>query len=479
MNGITTNWQDNGLPLAVGLLGAAVAASLVYSPVPFLIVLLVPAAVYFLSRPYELLLVMVFLIPFNFVFRVGPIPVAAELLKVFAWIPFLLCRAGGSAPFKKSRSGKWFLVLAGIIFFSLVRSQDLPFTLKESVRLASNIGLCYLVVNLVDSRQKVLQVLRVLAASALLVACYGFYQFYIQDYGALFWIVNPRMDTDFSHGRFAFWPWRDRITSVLTSEMELGHYFNLCIPVAFVLWITEGRKRAGSKWLAITVALLAGLILTFTFGAWVSLAATAAWLILLFDSKRRMRMILIFALIVLLVGALVAVGPLRPLVEGKLLGNGVGSFAWDAFTRLDSWLFALDTWRAHPFFGVGIGNYEILELSHEWIHSEWGPSGSSPHETYLYILVQSGLVGLVSILAILLSTIRNNLRVKLDPELGLVALGLVFALTTNLLGGFSDDSSFFGPHTSYLVWLLMGMSETVFNLVGAGDRFAIAHGIGS
>jgi putative inorganic carbon (HCO3(-)) transporter len=245
--------------------------------------------------------------------------------------------------------------------------------------------------------------------------------------------------------------------------MELGHYFNLCLPLAVVLWITEGRRRISSKWFLMIATILAGLLLTFTFGAWLSLVATAGVFFLLLDKKRRWKVVLT-ALLTIAIFAGLLLGPLRPFVEVKLLGNGIGSLAWDAFTRLDAWIFALQTWQTHPFIGVGIGNYEILEYAHEFVHSPWGPSGSTPHETYLYLLAESGVIGLVSMLFVVLGNVRSNLQLRSHPQFGLIALALAFALCTNLIGWFGDDSTFFGPHTSYLVWLLLGLGEVIRKL---------------
>src|SRR5579884_3802642 len=148
--------QIIGFELLIAILGSALAISVFYTPLPLAILLVVPASLYFLFRPYQLLLVMVFLIPFNFIFEIGPVPVAAELLKVALWVPFLLTLKERPA-FIGSRFNKWFAVIAVIIVLSLARAQDLPFTLKECVRLASNIGLVYLCLNLVDTREKVWQ----------------------------------------------------------------------------------------------------------------------------------------------------------------------------------------------------------------------------------------------------------------------------------------------------------------------------------
>lgn len=469
---ISWTWDHSRVPLAIGVLSGILAASLFYTPIPLVLVVAIPAFLYYISRPYELLLLMVFLIPFNFVFAIGPIPVAAELLKIFAWVPFLASRETRKHAFKSSRYDWYFVALAGIVVLSILRSNDLPFTVKECLRFVSNIGLCYLVLNLVDSKEKIFQIFRVLVFSTFLVACYGFYQFAIQNYGALFWIVNARLDTSLAPGRDTFWEWRNRITSVLTSELELGHYFNLCLPVGFVLWLTEGGKRLGSRWLWATVAMLAGVVLTFTFGAWLALAATCAFFILLFKKEQQVKTVLVATLIVALVAAVLVLGPLHTFFEQKVGVTGIGSLAWDLVFRLDAWLFALQVWWAHPLLGVGIGSFQILQFDHDLTHSEWAPIGSSPHETYLYLLVQMGVVGFVSVLAVILKSIKNDLSLKADRELGLISLALAFALSANMVGWFSDDSSFFGPHASYLVWLFIGLSEVICNLAVARGRTA-------
>lgn len=454
---------DNAAALLLAALAAALAGSVLYSTIPIVSLLAIPCCFYFISHPYQLLLVMVFLIPFNFVFTIGPVPVAMELLKVLAWIPLLIHLHNTGQRFTTSKYNKWLAVWAGILVLSVIRSTSLPYTIKDAVRIGSNLGLCYLVLNLVDSREKVSQVLRVLTVSAFLVACYGFYQFAIQDYGGLFWIVNPRLDTSLAPNRVAFWEWRGRIISVLTSELELAHYFNLCLPVAVALWWTEGGKRVRSKWLWMAGSLLLGLILTFTFGAWLALLATLACFALILE-KRVWKPILVGTLIISLLAFLLVAGPLRPFVQDKLLGTGLGSAGFDIVARFDSWLFAMQVWWSHPIFGVGVGNFEKLEYEHEYLPSEWVQTGSTPQNAYVYLLALSGVVGFLSMLAILVGSVRSNLSLKRNPQFGLIALALAFALTTVLFASLTDDGPLFGPHAAYLVWFFIGLSEALRNL---------------
>lgn len=466
MPAAATTWADDSryLPLILGLLGAVLAGSLFFTPIPFLVIVGLPVLLYLSMKPYQLLLAMVFLIPFNFAFKVGPVPVAFELLKVFAWIPFLanlsVHKGGG---FRTSRYNWYFAAIAGLVLLSFFRSKDLAYTAAQSVRLLSNLGLCYLVLNLVDSREKILQIFRIVVLSCTLVACYGFYQFAIQDFGALFWIVNPRFDTNLAHYRDNFWEWRNRMISVLTSELELGHYFNLCLPISFALWLSEGKRNLTSKWLWMTIAMLAGLVLTFTFGAWLALPAAVVLFSFVTDKKQRWKLLLGTVMALALVALLFVFTPLGATLGDKAVGEGVGSFAWDVLTRLDTWSFAVKTWISNPIIGAGVGNYEFLSAGTDWVLGN-ASLGTSPHETYLYLLATFGLVGTISVLVVLIGTIRSNLRLSVNSNLRLITLPLAFAIIAVMFGWFSDDAAFLGAHASYLMWLFVGLSEVIRNL---------------
>jgi len=366
--------------------------------------------------------------------------------------------------FISSRYNIAFAIIAGVIVLSLVRAHDLPFTLKECVRAGSNVGLVYLCLNLISTREQLMKVFRVLAISTFLVALYGFYQWLIQDYGALFWIVNPRLDTSLAHYRDYFWEWRHRIISVLTSEMELGHYFNMCLSISVLLWVVEGKRELESKWLWVTLATFVGLILTFTFGAWLALAGTSVLAILLFAGKAKWKFLFWGALALSVIVALLALGPLSEVIAEKASGNAIGSLAWDAATRLYGWKLALQAWWSHPLLGVGIGNFEFFSADYDFVLGAQS-QGSSPHETFLYLLANYGLIGATAVVALVLTSIRSSIKlVRTNSSFALVSAALAFAIAVNLIGWFSDDSTYLGPHASYLLWLLIGLTEVVRRL---------------
>ena len=457
------SWHAAPTAWLVAFLAAGLVASSFYTPLVIVTMLVIPASVYFITRPFELLLLMVFFIPFNFIVKVGSLPVPFEVVKVIAWVPFLLTRKERPR-FISSRYNIAFAIIAGVIVLSLVRAHDLPFTLKECVRAGSNVGLVYLCLNLISTREQLMKVFRVLAISTFLVALYGFYQWLIQDYGALFWIVNPRLDTSLAHYRDYFWEWRHRIISVLTSEMELGHYFNMCLSISVLLWVVEGKRELESKWLWVTLATFVGLILTFTFGAWLALAGTSVLAILLFAGKAKWKFLFWGALALSVIVALLALGPLSEVIAEKASGNAIGSLAWDAATRLYGWKLALQAWWSHPLLGVGIGNFEFFSADYDFVLGAQS-QGSSPHETFLYLLANYGLIGATAVVALVLTSIRSSIKlVRTNSSFALVSAALAFAIAVNLIGWFSDDSTYLGPHASYLLWLLIGLTEVVRRL---------------
>jgi O-antigen ligase len=207
--------------------------------------------------------------------------------------------------------------------------------------------------------------------------------------------------------------------------------------------------------------MLAGLVLTFTFGAWLALAATFGLFVLLFGGAKRWKVILAGIVVLAFTAALVVYSPLRQFVETKAAGEAAGSFAWDAMTRLYGWKLALQTWWSHPLLGAGIGNFEFSAASYDLVRGAES-QGSSPHQTYFYLLANFGLIGTISVLVILSATIRSNIRImRLQSEMSLTGLALAFALAVNMIGWFADDSGFLGPHAGYLLWLLVGLSEVL------------------
>jgi O-antigen ligase len=231
-----------------------------------------------------------------------------------------------------------------------------------------------------------------------------------------------------------------------------------------LLWIKEGHRRLTSKWFWMTLAMLAGLVLTFTFGAWLALAATCGFAILRYGGRKKWKYLFGGGALLLIAAAVLAFGPLRSVIMEKASGVAMGSLAWDAATRLYGWKLALQLWWAHPLIGAGIGNYASFSAGYDFVLGAQS-QGSSPHNTYLYLLSDYGLAGFIAVLAVLIGSIRSNLCIaRKQTEIALVGAALAFAITMNMIGWVADDSGFLGPHASYLLWLFVGLSGVIVRL---------------
>ncbi|MFZ0773650.1 MAG: O-antigen ligase family protein [Candidatus Sulfotelmatobacter sp.] len=459
-------FDDGGLALPIAAVGALLAASLLYTTIPFMVLLGIPLCFYFLTRPFELLVFTAFMIPFNFVFVLGGLPVAAELLKVLLWGPFVLQLAASKREFVVSRYHLPFLVISTLLLYSCVVAGNLPFVLKESLRMGSSIALCYVAVNLIDTKQKLFVVLESIGISSFILAIYGLYQFAIQDFGALFWLVNPRISTSLSPTRDLVYEWRNRIPSFLSGEMEAGEYFNYCIPLAGALFLSAKDRGGRIFWISTFILLLVGLLLTFTFGAWTAFAAALVY------TAWKLRRLVSSRTIVLLIGGVILASCGLIAANVDLMRNRIAQIAFDVWTRWDFWTVAWNEFLAHPVFGGGLGSFGpiVAAAKLEWLE-RMAPDladTTSPHNVYMYTLSQFGMVGFLCIWGVFIHAIRTTVRIGLrqaGKEFRWIALGLGFSLCTLMVAAITDDSTLFGPHTSSLIWLVVGLTEVVARLL--------------
>ena len=87
--------------------------------------------------------------------------------------------------------------------------------------------------------------------------------------------------------------------------------------------------------------------------------------------------------------------------------------------RVEDWHIGYEMFKAHPVFGIGLGNYKIkfLDYRADLLNSEKGdnfggyiPRGAQAHNEYVQFLAELGAVGVISILAGLVILLLNVFR---------------------------------------------------------------------
>jgi O-antigen ligase len=179
-------------------------------------------------------------------------------------------------------------------------------------------------------------------------------------------------------------------------------YLNMVIPIAAVMALkAEQRWERVLYWCATTVMLFA-LLASQSRGA--LLAALVAAVVLaacLFRRARPLLRLAFLAAVAIGLGATFGVIPSGPITR-SMTSIGLGDIAFgnvtngnfSAVERAAHWLAGVRMFAAHPFLGVGIGNYSV---AYPAFHPRgWYASLEHAHNYYINIAAEAGIVGLTS-----------------------------------------------------------------------------------
>ncbi len=298
----------------------------------------------------------------------------------------------------------------------------------------------------------------VVAASALLLFADGLFQ----------WLTGK----DFIRG-FSATP---RLKASFSNENDFAGYLIAVLPVLFCL-IFIALDRIKKNALLVFKAVLALLFITGLFllaktfgrGAWLGYVVSMIFLGLAsFWCNRRniagtgaaatkpfFIIVLFFVLTPLIAGSLFA-GP----IKRRLVGPS-GSFG--IIARTYQWEKAADMIEDFPLFGTGPNSYTAINAYYE----KSGATGGYPHNSYLHMAVETGIIGLGVFLWVLwrffyigLKNIRSALA-EYDWNNILAIFGIMAGVLATLTQSFFD-TNLFALRLIILFWIMLGAGASVF-----------------
>ncbi|SHI22761.1 O-antigen ligase family protein [Streptomyces sp. 3214.6] len=218
--------------------------------------------------------------------------------------------------------------------------------------------------------------------------------------------------------------------------------FGLICAVGLALGRTSPRQRAIAAGCAL--ALLTPLALSFSRGAWIATALTCTIQLALAGLRRALKVgaVAVAAGVILVGGFGVGSAMLQQRVSSiTQVANAPDQSVTDRYTM---WAAAVGMWREQPLTGVGLKDFPEHRDTHASLALSSGSdtegAGSafvrqpllSPHNMYLLVLAEQGLIGLLALaggwLALLACGLRGWFRVRrCGPGLdcALVACGLL------------------------------------------------------
>ncbi|GBF35372.1 O-antigen polymerase [Desulfocucumis palustris] len=321
-----------------------------------------------------------------------------------------------------------------ILFLYFLRSPDATLA-AEGARVYIQYLLWYFVAaNLLINRRQFDALITGIIGTAALLALIGILQYIIGVEMPAGWVDQAEAGV------------RTRVFSIVTSPNVLGSFLILIIPVTISRIINlKGNLPGRLFYAACLAAMLACLVFTYSRGAWLALAGGLALYSLLYSPKM---------LLVMVAGGL---GVLK-FVPG--IGSRMSYMFSSAYLdssaragRLARWSMGLDRLKENLWLGEGFGRFGGAVATRRI------PGSFYVDNFYLKTAVESGLIGLLALLWLLLNTIRlgfATLRRLADGKARLLAAGILAGLTGVMLHN-GVENIFEVPMMSAYFWFMAGM----------------------
>jgi hypothetical protein len=445
------------------IVGIAVSLAVAALLSPLALPLAVSGAVFVFAalRFKPLLLAVVFLLPLTpFLNWDFPIRDLSTMVRFSFFAGVVVYRISHH---QEVRKWLWFGWLTrSILFYFVVAFASAaffnPVTLdaqRELMRLASYICFYYVVTDWLQTPANTRALLKVLMASTMVVALFGFYQAVSGGYSALYDILYPIQEEIRQIP-----PWEGRITSFLEHYNGLAGYMNLVIPfcIAFAMRGGNPALRRPGQW-CFALASLA-LLLTQSRGGLLAYVAILVVSACFFapDRKSRMRRIVIVLVACLLAG----------IVAGMFFERLTEIDDFTTVSRLAIWGGAFTVFARSPIMGTGFGNLRMLMGGLLSLPDGW--TGDA-HNLYLELLAETGIVGFMAFAILIIVAMRSALkqyRGSQDQFSKLIGFAIFAAFVGVLIHGTVDYIFHTTPQVAALLFLVLGILTAQANSQSEG-----------
>ncbi|MCM8795463.1 MAG: O-antigen ligase family protein [Candidatus Omnitrophica bacterium] len=314
-----------------------------------------------------------------------------------------------------------------ICFISLSISLDKIVGIRYIIHYLEYFFIYIFGVNALDSRQKNYKMIIAVLISALIPLTIGFYQ-----------AITLR--GDFSTLGF------NRIYATTPHPNAYAFYLMVMLIFSFTLYLYSSSLRKKISLFFFAIAILLSLILTYTRGAW--FGAFLGLTILLLSTFKRNDAFLSLVIIILLI---VMSGFFFPRIPYRLF-ELTDSWRW----RMRVWMINFEKFLRRPLIGYGIGSSNI-------IGKQKTGYVVSPHNDYLRLMVEMGLLGFCAFLAVVFSLLRFYLwhyRHSLEYRKRVFALGLIVVILSSLFMQFGDNLHHYDMVFTYF-WFFVVIGYTL------------------
>lgn len=331
-----------------------------------------------------------------------------------------------------------------ITFISIFVSQNPATSAAEWLRLLSIFSIYFLGFTLTKSKDDFKKIIYAIIISTIIPGIIAFYQFFTQTGMTI-------IDENISN----------RIFGTFAHPNLLAYY--LTIPIVFLIFLILNSKDktnpSNKVYYLFLVPNLILLALTYTRGAWMVFLA-----VIFILGIFKFRKFLIITLLGLILAYFVF-PPLNTRVNNLFEYDPYSSISW----RINLWTDSLKYSQAEIISGYGLGTASevILENRGERFGS------SDPHNDYLKILLENGLLGLFSYLLIIIALLlRLLLSYKNSSDIFIKNFFLLFLGITLALYVISfADNVLRNTALQWIFWITLGGLFSIYQKSRSGQTF--------
>lgn len=345
--------------------------------------------------------------------------------------------------FNTVKKDPWLMFLLSALGLSFFFSNNHMASLMGMAIFTSQLLFYIMIRSKVKTKENNLTLIRYLLITSLFVTAFGVFQYYFINHMPTDWI-DKDLYKNISNRAF----------STLYNPNVLGSY--LIIIISITLAGFNPSRNISNKLVPLVILVLSYLcmILTFSRGAWLGLAASI--LVIFIFSKEKPYIITVLGATLLLT---------LPEFDAVLSRVNIGFLSNDSSNeyRWYLWKVAFKTFTENPLFGTGIGSFGFALPSHA---QAAGYLVSHAHNIYLHLLAEIGLVGFIaffSYIGIAVYVAYRMMKSSHCKQTRKLSIGVMAACIGLMVHG-TVDATLYLPQLSVFIWLIIAVARNMGEL---------------
>ncbi|HET9235525.1 MAG TPA: O-antigen ligase family protein [Candidatus Eisenbacteria bacterium] len=396
---------------------------------PALVLGLSFAALRILDDPVEVLCWFLFIIVNLDFLRIKETQLTADILTSSMLLYVLMVRFGLSGSFGiKGPVERTFLVYLALTFISTLLSVDVPSSIKNWGRELEYWVLFVFLSTLAVSERDRFRIARAVALSSIVPCVLGLVGL-VLGIDAFYGQTTPVAGGAEVH----------RITGTLSHPVVFSLYLSVVAALTLSMLLTQKRSRA----ILLPAFLLQITVLFLTYGRTGWITFLVAVIVMLWTLGRRK---ILFAGLPLLLAGIVSTIPSLLARMQNAVQLGDNSLIW----RVGLWIYALEKFPQRPIFGSGQDTFR---------HYVSYGKGFDSHHTWIGLLIETGLVGVIAFLVVMIAVGRALARRRKDPEAkrDYLVVGVHAIFIGILVSSFAGEP-FDLPAVAVYFWVLLALA---------------------